>query len=262
MKLAICIALAAVPALAQPPDIHEIMSRVAANQAKSVEARKYYVYRQNERISLHKANGKLACQETQEYTVTPGPNGVVKRRTKAEAKGDGTCSVNSGSSNEAGGTETRHSGDGIPHDLFPLTADRQRLYSFQVENLEKYRGRDAYRVHFQPNHQRDQDGDEGYWKGEALVDAKEFQLAQVTTDLTAKIPLAVRILLGTNVHGVGFTVSYERMPDGVWFPASFGGEFEVRALFFIRRTVVIDVRNSDFRRTDVVSTLAFDNGKQ
>jgi hypothetical protein len=52
------------------------------------------------------------------------------------------------------------------------------------------------------------------------------------------------------------------MPDGIWFPASFGGEFEVRALFFIKRSVAINVTNSDFRHTDVVSSLAFDIDKQ
>ncbi len=106
------------------------------------------------------------------------------------------------------------------------------------------------------------DGDEGYWKGETLVDAMEFQPVLVTTDLTAKVPMAVRILLGTNVRGVGFTVSYQRMPDGIWFPTGFGGEFELHALFFYKRTVSVNVKNSDFRRADVVSSLAFEIDKQ
>jgi hypothetical protein len=266
MKLAM-IALAALPALAQTPAIDEIMSRVAANQAKSVEARKQYVYRQQELFSLHKANGKLACQQKREYTVTPTPKGVVKHVVKSEVNGDDSCTVNyesdSGESTESISHEAGngHSADGIPHDLFPLTAGDQRLYSYRLEGIETYRGRKAYRIAFLPNHQRDKDGDEGYWKGEALIDALEFQPILVTTDLTAKVPMAVRILLGTNVRGVGFTVSYQRMPDGIWFPASFGGEFEVRALFFIKRSVAINVTNSDFRRTDVVSTLAFDGNQ-
>jgi hypothetical protein len=47
------------------------------------------------------------------------------------------------------------------------------------------------------------------------------------------------------------------MPDGIWFPASFGGEFEVRAVFFYKRTISVNLKNSDFRRTEVNSTLAF-----
>lgn len=258
--------LAAFPALAQMPDIDEIMSRVAANQAKSVEARKQYVYRQEELVSLHKGNGKLACQEKREYTVTPGSSGIVKQVMKSEVTGDGACGVtyenSSGMHFETDGIANGHSADGIPRDLFPLTAGEQRLYSYKIEGIEKYHDRKVYRVSFQPNRQRDKDGDEGCWKGETLIDAEEFQPVLVTTDLTAKIPMAVRILLGTNVRGVGFTVSYRRMPDGIWFPASFGGEFEVRALFFIKRSVAINVTNSDFRHTDVVSSLAFDIDKQ
>jgi hypothetical protein len=266
MKLAIWIALAGLPALAQTPDIDEIMSRVSANRAKSVEARKQYVYRQEELVSLHKGNGKLACEEKREYTVTPSPTGIVKQVMKSETKGDGTCGVtyenSSGMHFETDGIASGHSADGIPRDLFPLTAGEQRLYLYKIGGIENYHERKVYRVSFQPNHQRDKDGDEGYWKGETLIDAEEFQPVLVTTDLTAKIPMAVRILLGTNVRGVGFTVSYRRMPDGIWFPASFGGEFEVRALFFIKRSVAINVTNSDFRHTDVVSSLAFDIDKQ
>jgi hypothetical protein len=155
-----------------------------------------------------------------------------------------------------------HSADGIPYDLFPLTAREQRKYSYQMEGSETYHGRQVYRIGFRPNRQRDEDGDEGCWKGETLVDAMEFQPVLVTTDLTAKVPMAVRILLGTNVRGVGFTVSYQRMPDGIWFPTGFGGEFELHALFFYKRTVSVNVKNSDFRRADVVSSLAFEIDKQ
>ena len=80
----------------------------------------------------------------------------------------------------------------------------------------------------------------------------------VTTDLTAKVPMGVRVFLGTNVKGVGFSVSYQRVADGVWFPASFGGEFKLNVLFFYRRSVSINVKNSDFKRTDVKSDVAFD----
>lgn len=75
----------------------------------------------------------------------------------------------------------------------------------------------------------------------------------VSTDLAAKVPLAVRILLGTNVHGVGFSVSYQRVAEVVWFPARFGGEFKLNALFFHRRSISINVKNGDFKRTDVNS---------
>ena len=276
MKLVMWMALAGFPALAQTPGIDEIMSRVAANQAQSVEARKQYVYRQEQLFSLHRANGMLACQQKWEYTVTPVPDGIVKHVVKSETKGQGHCGpptseTASGAQHTVGDSGVTvswdeighgHSADGVPYDLFPLTAREQRKYSYQIEGSEAYHGRQVYRIGFRPNHVRDEDGEEGYWKGETLVDAAEFQPVLVTTDLTAKVPAAVRVLLGTNVRGVGFTVSYERMPDGIWFPAGFGGEFELRALFFYKRTISVNVTNSDFRRTDVVSSLAFDTDKQ
>ena len=68
------------------PGIDEIMSRVAANQAKSVEARKQYVYHQEQLVSLHRANGKLAREEKRQYTVTPDARGERKQMTAFEGK--------------------------------------------------------------------------------------------------------------------------------------------------------------------------------
>jgi hypothetical protein len=72
------------------------------------------------------------------------------------------------------------------------------------------------------------------------------------------MPMAVQILLGTNIRGLGFSVSYQKFADKVWFPVSYGGEFEVRGLFLYRRTITIALTNSDFRHTDVNSDVAYD----
>jgi hypothetical protein len=69
--------------------------------------------------------------------------------------------------------------------------------------------------------------------------------------------MAVKILLGTNVKGLGFSVAYQKFADGVWFPVSYGGEFEVRAVFFYKRTISVSMTNSDFRRTDVTTKVAY-----
>ena len=71
------------------------------------------------------------------------------------------------------------------------------------------------------------------------------------------MPLVVKTLLGTNIKGLGFSVSYEKFADGVWFPVSYGGEFDVRAVFFYKRTMAISMVNTDFRRTDVKSEIAY-----
>jgi hypothetical protein len=229
-----------------------------------VEARQQFVYKQEQLVAIRLANGKMACQQKREFTVAPGPQGVQRQLVRAEAV-TGYCDDDSRKSVAAqNGSATADgltvsfgdSKDGIPRDLFPLTAKEQRLYQYRLEATEMYRGRQVYRVSFSPKPA--QDGDEGCWKGEALIDAAEFQPLQVVTDLAVKVPLAVRILLGTNVRGLGFSVSYQRVAEGVWFPASFGGEFKLNVLFFYRRSVSINVRNSDFKRTNVDSNVAFD----
>src|SRR5207248_5003060 len=95
------------------------------------------------------------------------------------------------------------------------------------------------------------------WKGEALIDVAECQPVMISSKLASKIPLAVKVLLGTNIKGLGFSLAYQKFADGVWFPVSYGGEFEVRAVFFYRRTISVSLVNSEFKRTSVNSTVAY-----
>ncbi|SPF33315.1 conserved exported hypothetical protein [Candidatus Sulfopaludibacter sp. SbA4] len=272
MKRIAWILIAASAGFSQAPSIDDIMGRVAANQAKSVEARKQFVYRQQELVAMHQSNGKMTCEQRREYTVTPmadgierrlvnppGTNGELRRCNVDLSGGSGeNLSVTTGSEGDSFSTSLGKTKDGVPRGLFPLTAEEQQVYEYKLAGTEMHAGRKVYRVTFRPNQQKDASGNQGYWKGEALIDAEEFQPVQVNTDLTIGIPLPVRILLGTSVHGIGFTVSYRRLADGVWFPSGFGGEFSVRALFFFKQVVAINVTNSDFRHTDVNSTLTFD----
>jgi hypothetical protein len=77
----------------------------------------------------------------------------------------------------------------------------------------------------------------------------EFEPVVVYTEMSRKIPLAVRTLLGTNLPGLGFSVTYDREPDGVWFPVSFGTEFRMRVLFFLARDVSMSLANTHFEKT-------------
>jgi hypothetical protein len=79
----------------------------------------------------------------------------------------------------------------------------------------------------------------------------------VFTKLSRKIPFFVRTALGTDLPGVGFSVTYKRQPDGVWFPASFGTEFRLKAVFFIKRDISVSLQNSGFEHTHVDSTLHY-----
>lgn len=271
--LTVLITAAAGCAPAQTPDVREIMSRVAANQARTQEMRSQYVYTQKQTLRLVRSNGRIAREERREYVVTPGAEKFKKHLAKFagtyESKGrytsydkpeyrykgvdiDGDL-INSLSEDL---TNDQKSRDGISCDLFPLTGREQSKYKFRLVGEEKYRGRDVYRVAFEPDGKHHEE-DAPDWKGEALIDRSEYQPVLITTKLAWSIPLAVKILLGTNIKGLGFTLSYEKFEDGLWFPVSYGGEFDVRGLFFYKRVMSVALTNSDFHKLDVNSTVAY-----
>jgi len=269
----ILLSLPTLPACAQDPTVDQIMARVAENQARAQQMRRAYVYHQKVLASFHRTNGKLARQERLEYLVTPTPTGSEKKLTHFEGK------VERGSKlvayNEPGKemknldidgdliqefvndtTGDKDSKDGIGHDLFPLTTKEQENYVFRLEGKETYRGREVYRISFHPKpHGCEDDCD---WKGEAFIDAAEFQPVAVNTKFATRIPMAVKILLGTDIRGLGFTVNYQKFDDGLWFPVSYGGEFHVRAVFFYARNMSISLENSGFARANVSSRIAYD----
>ena len=268
-------ALAAVLAAAQtrPLDVEQIMARVAANQQSARDTRQLYVYHQRQLLSMRRANGKVAREERAEYVVTPAKDGFEKRLDgftgRYELKGkyvdydrpgyqykgldiDGNLMHDMADDM----MNDRKSRDGIGRDMFPLRAEEQKPYEFKLEGIENYRGRRSYRVSFQPDPRLKPDFEEG-WKGEARIDAAEFQPAMVETSLAYRIPAAVKLLLGTDIKGLGFSVTYARLAEGVWFPVSYGGELEVRGLFFYKRKISISMLNSDFQKTDVSSSVVY-----
>ena len=137
-----------------------------------------------------------------------------------------------------------NSKDGLAKDLFPLTSKQQQKYLFNLEGRQRMNGRDVYHVSFRPKDKGEID-----WKGHAFIDTQEFEPVVVYTEMSRKIPLAVRTLLGTDVPGLGFSVTYARQPDGVWFPVGFGTEFRLRVLFFLARDITLSLENSHFEKT-------------
>ena len=249
----------------EPLTADAIMARVAANQDRSEALRKQYVYRQHIRILTHKPKGKTLREETTEYDVTPTPDGTQKElrlltgrywhQGKYEtfqgqpAPGSGSLdgSLIEGLRDDLLNEKTK---DGLAKDLFPLTSEEQKNYEFRLLGQETQQGRSVYHIGFRPK-----DRNEITWAGEAYIDATEFQPVRVFTKLSRRIPFAVRTLLGTDVPGVGFNVVYKRQGDGAWFPATFGTEFQIHALFFIHRQVSIALENSAFERTHVESKM-------
>jgi hypothetical protein len=140
--------------------------------------------------------------------------------------------------------------DGINADLFPLTTKGQADTQFHLVGRERINGRDVFHIAFRPK-----DKSDFGWKGDAYIDVDAYQPVVIRTDMSRKIPFAVRALLGTDVPGLGFSVVYAPQPDGVWLPVSFGTEFKIHVLFFFSRQIVIDAQNRDFEKTHVSSKI-------
>lgn len=244
----------------------QIMARVAANQDQAVKLRREYIYQQHVHVISRLTNGKLMREETDDYDVVPTPEGTKKelkaRSGKYWAKGkyvditvdsagDGNGDLTDDLSTDLAKEMTNEkSKDGLARHLFPLTSEEQKQYVFRMIGDAEQDGRAVYRVGFEPR-----DKDEVAWAGEALIDKEEFQPVFVFTKLARKLPLLVRGALGTNLPDVGFSVHYRRQEEGVWFPVSFGTEFRLKVLFFMKRNIVLSLDNKNFKRTHVDSKI-------
>jgi hypothetical protein len=242
-----------------------IMARVAANQDRSEELRKQYVYRQHTHILTHKPKGRLLREETADYDMVPTPDGTQKElklltgrywnKGKYETfQGEPVPEADSldgslihGLREDLSNEKTK---DGLAKDLFPLTTEGQKDYEFTVLGQEMQQGRKVYHIGFRPKDKNDIS-----WAGETYIDAAEFQPVRVFTKLSRRIPFAVRTLLGTDLPGIGFNVVYKRQEDGVWFPSTFGTEFRIHVLFFINREVSVSLENTGFQHTHVESKM-------
>jgi len=251
--------------VASPLTADVIMARVAANQDRSEVLRKQYIYKQHIHILTHKLGGRLMREETADYDVVPTPDGTEKElkllvgrywhkkkyetfqgEPVPEADSIDGCVVQvfrDDLSNE----KTK---DGLAKNLFPLTSEEQKDYVFKLLGQEVQDGRSVYHIGFRPK-----DKDEVTWAGEAYIDVAEFEPVRVFTKLSRRIPFVIRTMLGTDLPGVGFNVVYKRQRDGVWFPATFGTEFRIHALFFINREISIALENSAFEHTHVESRM-------
>jgi hypothetical protein len=242
-----------------------IMARVAENQDRSEDLRRHYIYKQHTHIVTHKPKGRMLREETADYDVIPLPDGTQKElkvltgrywnkgkyqtfQGEPAPESDGLdAGLIRGFRDDLSSGKTK---DGLGKDLFPLTTEAQKDDDFTLLGQDVQDGRSVYHISFRPKDRNDIS-----WAGEAYIDAAEFQPVQVFTKLSRRIPFGVRVFLGTDLPGIGFTVTYKRQEDGVWFPATFGTEFRIRALFFINRDVSVSLQNTDFQRTHVESKM-------
>lgn len=254
-----------VSVLAQTPDADEIMRRVSENVDRAQAARTAWVYDQDIFVRLKRANGKLAREESRQYTVAPTGKGAQRKLVKVEGKIlEGKKEL---TYTEAGYRQKDADIDGALVDTFarevmwrrdsmgpmvywfPLESKNLDKYAFKLEGEERYREYDVYRITFRQK--------EDSWEGEALIERNEFQPVLVTSAWTGKVPTAVTIALGTNVKQIGAKITYKRFDKDVWFPVQTGGEMKLRVLFLYARTIAFSATNRDFRKADVQSSIEF-----
>ncbi len=249
------------------------MAKVAGNQERAEAQRLSVVYHQTVLARMHRGRNKLCREEYYEFQVLPTETGVEKERLvfrgKYEDEGklhdydephyeykdldvDGDIISDLVDS----WTHDEDSKDGVDREQFPLTRDRQRQFEFKLAGQEKYNGRPVWKIVFTPKKGQEWDA---FFSGEALIDVAEYQPVLVTTNQAKGIPLAVRVLLGTNIRQTGFKVTYQNFGEGLWFPVTYGGEFEVRVLFGYQRKISLSMKNRDVRRAKADSSIRYES---
>jgi len=235
------------------PPLAEIMARVAANQTRDADLSKQFTYEQRVHVQTRHTNGKLARDETAEYLVFPDPDPKGPGRKLTSISGrywkngryiefHGATAPEPNSLDE--GLIQSFRDDMSDGEGFPLTADQQKTYRFELLGEQDVHGRKAWRIGFGPADKKDID-----WTGETLIDQQNFQPVNIYTKLSRRIPFAIRTLLGTDLPGIGYNLDYQRIDDTVWLPSSYGSEFTLRVFFFLNREINASMESSGFRRT-------------
>lgn len=253
------------------------MSQLAAHQDETVQLRTQYTYTQKVRIRALRGKGRLSREEYCVYNVVPTDKNTKKQlvqfKGRYENKGhmveyskpgeqipdkkiDIDASLLPGLRD--GLINDKESRDGLAKDLFPLISVEEKKYQYKLKGEETHGGRAVYRITFRPKKDFEGfDDEKTVWAGEVLVDKTDLQPVSLVTHMVKGLPFLVKAVLGTNVHQLGFAVSYARLAKNVYFPVSYGGEFYVKAVFFYKRTFTISLENTDFRRGEANSKVIF-----
>jgi len=272
LRLIACL-ISVIPLVQAQPALEEILNRLAESQERASDARKTIVYRQDTWVRLMQTNGKLSREEKRQYTVAPTATGSVKKLDKFEGRYRKSGKTLTYDAPDFQYKDTDIDGeliesltddlindeksrDGFAKDLFPLTRKEQAHYTFRLGGTRKLGNVEALRIEFLPIPGGDQP-----WGGEVLVHPQDYQPMLVTTHLAMKIPMAVKIIFGSDIKQLGFSVTYRKVDEGLWFPATYGTEFGLKVLFGYKRNVTMNVTNTDFRKASAASSIQFETEK-
>ena len=254
----------------------EIMQRVIENQTRAQEARKQWVYTQEVFARSTQRNKTLMREETRTYRVLPSAQSnkwepltvLGQRRVKGklerydqaipDSEDDSFDEWVSGVTSSSKDEEEKKGGfrDAFGPNVFPLAGDKLKGYIFTKKNDAEFRGHSVYAVEYKPrkNGKYDYVGDP--WEGEVLVEKDSFQPVFISSFLEFKMPMAVKVLLGTNIRDLGFKIEYDKFGD-VWFPVKGSGEFKLDAVWFFKRNGSYSMKCYDFQKATAESSITF-----
>lgn len=254
----------------------EIMQRVIENQTRAQEARKQWVYTQEVFARSMQRNKTLVREETRTYRVLPSATSAKReplavagqRRVKGKLvtydsplsseDGDNIDGWVSDLTKSTRDDDEKKGGlrDGFGLNVFPLAGDKLKGYIFTRKNDTEFRGHPVYLIEYKPKKKSKYEYEGDPWEGEVLVDKVSFQPVFISSFLAFKMPMAVKILLGTNIRDLGFKVEYDKFGD-VWFPVRGSGEFKLDAVWFFKRNGTYSMKCYDFKKGTAESSITF-----
>lgn len=230
--LAVLIALAVGHRLSAQ-DANAIMAKVAANISAATEARRQY---QKVTAAMSQANGQVLRRETHEFKAIPQKDPTEKRLTSfSGVYRVGKAMVpytdlNETDKGDKGDREeirqlvqdlvnAKNTRDGIPRTLFPFTPEELPFYKFTLKGETTLRNRRTFQILFEPLDTSgicihvggDQNNTCHQWKGQAWIDAEDYQPARIETQLAKGVPWGVRLFMGIDAKQYGFSINYQRL---------------------------------------------------
>jgi hypothetical protein len=259
----------------EPAATADLMRRVAENVEKPNPQRQQYVYTLKTHSRLLRTNSKLAREEKREYRVLPKEDATERelisfhgiyekdkkhlpyndpdfRQKKLDLDGE---LIEDLTDDHVANSDSR---DGIDLDYFPIRTKDLPHYTFSFLGEQSLQGRRVARIQFAPT----QKTWAHLWEGETLIDLEDAFPMQIQTKMAKKIPFAARALLGINLKQFGFGVTFVRLDKDLWFPKTYGTEFELTLFFGYKRVLAMSMEASDFRRTGADSSITFQTAEQ
>ena len=246
------------------------MAKVAANQDRSEQARKQYVYRQHIHVVTRKTNGKLMREETTDYQMVPQADKTHRQLEKLTGKywdkhkyiefsgepcprhGQPRCRPGQGHARRPDRTEVERRIRAEPVSVFDEEAARLHASSWLVVRRSKDTMPTASALRRPTRAEYD-------WAGEAYIDAADFEPIYVYTKLSRKLPFAVQNACWAPTFRASDTACVTKSSRAeCGFRRLTAPSLRLHVLFFLNREMMVSLDNKDFQQTHVETKITAD----